>query len=159
MRERRKRFATIAEVIGTTAKRLKIADRIERYGLWDRWEGIVGSAIASHARPLRWQGRTLVVRAAHPTWVQELTYLTEQLLERIRSEIPECRLDQIRFEVGEVPKAPPSQRSNAPAPERRNLTNHDRDVIAQALTPLHDDEIREAARRAIEKGLTTQRRP
>lgn len=155
MRETRKRFASIAEVLGTATRRLGLKARLNRYGIWDQWQRIVGPAIAAHARPSRWQGKVLVVRAEHPAWVQELGLLKPQLLEQLRANLPNATIDDIRFESGELPPLPEEER--AAAAQHRELTDRDREVIAEALRPLKDEELREAARRAMQKGLTTTR--
>ncbi len=156
MREMRKRFASIAEVMGAATKRLGLKARLNRYGIWDQWQRIVGPAIAAHARPSRWQGKVLVVRAAHPAWVQELTLLKPQLLAQIRASLPKATIDDIRFESGELPPLP-EEEERAAVTQHRELNERDREVIAEALRPLKDEELREAARRAMQKGLTTTR--
>lgn len=157
MREMRKRFASIAEVMGAATRRLGLKARLNRYGIWDQWQRIVGPAIAAHARPSRWQGTALVVRVAHPVWVQELTLLKPQLLEQIRGKLPKATIDDIRFESGELPPLPQEEERAAFNATHRELNDRDREVIAEALRPLKDEELREAARRAMQKGLTTTR--
>lgn len=36
--------------------------------VFTRWEEVVGSELGGHVRPLRIDGRTLIVAADHPTW-------------------------------------------------------------------------------------------
>jgi predicted nucleic acid-binding Zn ribbon protein len=148
--------AKIDEILGRTATRLRIADQMRRYKLWERWSGIVGERIAAHARPWRWQGRTLVIRVAHSAWVQELTFLTEQMLQQIRAALPKAKIDQLRYEVGELPALPAQATPFAAAP--RPITDDEREFIEQAAGEIADPEIREAARKAMCRGFAAKTR-
>jgi predicted nucleic acid-binding Zn ribbon protein len=51
--------------------------------VFSRWEEIVGTAVAAHARPLRMTGGTLVVAVDHPAWATQVRALGETLRERV----------------------------------------------------------------------------
>ena len=53
--------------------------------LWQAWPQLAGPQLAPHCRPLELRGRTLVVGAAQPQWLQALRYSRHQLLAVLRS--------------------------------------------------------------------------
>jgi predicted nucleic acid-binding Zn ribbon protein len=52
--------------------------------IFGRWQEIVGPAIASHVRPLRLEGDTIVVGADHPAWATQIRQLAPEILARVR---------------------------------------------------------------------------
>jgi hypothetical protein len=51
----------------------------------DKWRRAVGSRIAARTRPGRCHARTLTVYVATAVWAQELSLLSAEMLERVRS--------------------------------------------------------------------------
>ena len=156
MRERMRRPVSITEVLGKSAGRSSMADKFRRYGLWNRWPELVGSEVASHSQPARWQGNTLVVRVEHPAWIQELTYLKPQMIESIKEKLPKTPIKEIRFEVGKLVTVSEEEREGD-AVEIRELTADEREFVEQATGEIADPDIREAAERAMRKGMARKR--
>lgn len=153
MKREKTRPRSIRDVLGKATRGLGIDTNIKRYGLWEKWGGIVGAEIAAHARPFRWQGHVLVVRVKHPAWIQELSYFKPQMLERIRASHPEAELLDIRFEVGELPayeQAEIGEETLAP----RMLSAEEREFIERTAQEIDDPEIREAAERAMRRSMS-----
>lgn len=51
--------------------------------VFGRWDETVGESIARHTRPLRLEGRTLVVAVDQPAWATQLRALAPGILERL----------------------------------------------------------------------------
>jgi len=100
MREKKKNWASAADAIKSAFKRLGLSKKMGRYEVWNQWEKIAGPAVASHAKPVRWQGSVLVVAVEHPSWMQELVFLKPTILENVRETIPKIDISDIRFEIG-----------------------------------------------------------
>lgn len=66
--------------------------------IFGRWEAIVGSGVASHVRPLRLVGSTLVVGADHPAWVTQVRHLAPEILEQLKEACAEGDVPE-RIEV------------------------------------------------------------
>ena len=150
MRNRRKGFATAAEVLGRQAGNLRISEGMRLYRLWDLWPGIVGESLAEHARPARWQGRNLVVRVEHSAWMQELSFLKHTLKEKIDEAFPEAKVRGIRFEIGKLPESPKGATKSMPR-TARDLSADELEFVEQAVGEIGDDETRDAARLAMVK--------
>lgn len=76
------------------------------------WREAVGPGLAAVAFPLRREGEVLVVGVCDTIWIQELSLLAPQILERLAARVPattNCR--RLRCEY-----VAPSQRPNKPTP-------------------------------------------
>ncbi len=87
----------IGNVILKTLNRMGFAERLQRQTAVMRWEEIVGDTIAAETEALRIEGSTLVVRVHRAAWRQQLTYLTEGLLVKLKAELGEDSIENIRF--------------------------------------------------------------
>ncbi len=152
MSQKQNSLKSIAEILGDTKGRLRISKHIRRYKLWELWPDIVGREIAAHARPARWYGRTLVVRVEHPAWIQELGFLKPQMIEKICSAVPEAKLKDIKYEVGTLPPMPQIA-SEQEARKPCKLDEDEKEFIDQASGEISDPEVREAAKKAMNKSF------
>lgn len=150
-----KRPVSITEVLSNSAGRSGMADKFRRYGLWNRWPELVGSEVASHSQPARWQGNTLVVRVEHPAWIQELTYLKPQMIASIKEKLPRTPISDIRFEVGKLVQV--DEEEDGGSVETRELTADEREFVEQVTGEIADPDIREAAERAMRKGMARRK--
>ena len=83
--------------------------------------------------------------------MQELTFLKPRLLEKIQSAIAGPKIMEIRFELGELPEAFQDSTREDTTAKPKTLTNDQKEFIERAAEQIGDDEIREAARRAMSK--------
>jgi len=91
------------------------------------WSEIVGEDVARNSHPARLDDGTLLVTASSNAWSQQLSFLSERILEAVRARLPQTPVERLRFRVGKLPAAPSRpKRSTAPvragadrpAPER-----------------------------------------
>lgn len=158
MREKRKRPSPIAEIITSGVRLPKLAGRMKQWHLLARWEAIVGEAIAAHARPDRCFGGTLFVRVNGHAWMQELSFVRPQMLERLQREFPRLKLTNIRLEAGELPPLP-SKGKAFPGRTTMKLDDDERQFIDRAVERIADDALRDLARQAMTKGFLRKRTP
>ena len=112
----------IGEILDPALARLETTDQARAYGAWAR---AAGDQIASGAHPKAFSRGILTVECSSSVWANELTYLSDQLLRRMREVAPEHPVKRLRFMVGKMrPKQenepPPSKeerRDERPAPE------------------------------------------
>jgi hypothetical protein len=115
------------------------------------WAAAVGARIAERTMPIAVEGGVLVVRAATSVWASELSLLSDALLARLRKAGVSVRA--LRFRVGTV--VPPDRSSElrttkVPGPATLDAR------LAQTLTVVEDDELREAITRAARANLAWQ---
>lgn len=64
-----------------------------------KWPELVGDRLAAKSRPSRTYGDKLVVEVPSSSWANELDYLKEKILQKLRAYPQTRRLDDIRFQV------------------------------------------------------------
>lgn len=155
MRAKKKRPVVIADILPKSTGGFRIRERVTLYRIGDRWRKLTGRLIAENSSPSRFRRHVLYVTVAHPTWVQELTLLKFKLIDKMRGELPEINLEDIRFEIGPLP---PCERSGEDDREilRRNLSADEAEFIEQAVKEIRDPDIRDSARSAMIRGFTTK---
>lgn len=57
--------------------------KARQYVVWEQWAQIVGPHLAGKATPLRMQETTLILAAPSHAWVQELTFMVPDILQKI----------------------------------------------------------------------------
>lgn len=132
-----------------------LTDEIRGNQLLAEWSDLVGPRVAARARPEGIRGRTLWVEVATSAWLQELTMLKTNLLDRLRERLGSPGLfDDIKFRLAgrggrEVP-TPPRPRGRAmPSPPRPVMpaTGAARERIVREVSQIDDDELRELVAR------------
>jgi predicted nucleic acid-binding Zn ribbon protein len=74
----------IGDDLDALLRRAGGAGGVATAAVFNRWEETVGAAVASHARPLRLDGTTLVIGVDGPAYATQLRLLTPQLLTALR---------------------------------------------------------------------------
>ena len=155
MRQKSKNWVPIGNALQNATKRIGILKKMRQYEIWNQWDKIAGKTLTTHAKPARWQGNTLVVIVEHATWMQELSYLKAELLDKIRTSIPNIPIADIRFEIGRIPK---EMLQEAPTQALPPLSADEEEFIEQAMKEIKDDEAREAAGNLMTKDFKQKKR-
>ena len=113
----------------------------------ETWRGTVGGRIAQRTAPGRIQRRMLQVRVASAVWAQELSFLSDDIVARLRQ--AGFDIDSIRFSVGKLGTRPPSQKPPRPIREPARLP----DQMRERLERIDDPELRAAIAEAAGQSL------
>lgn len=115
------------------------------------WRTIVGPRVADRALPVKLDSGVLVIRAATSAWAQELSLLSETLIERLRAHGIEVA--KLSFRTGPIdpPARPPERRKSTKVPRPAPLPA----AIEGTLAQVDDDELRSAIAGAIAQSLAT----
>ena len=87
----------IGNVILETLNRMGFAGRLQKQSAVMRWKEIVGEKISAETDALRIDDNTLVVKVHQAAWRQQLTYMKEGLLAKLKAELGEDSIEDIRF--------------------------------------------------------------
>jgi len=75
----------VGEALAQVGKELGLGDPVVLGTLTDRWDEIVGDAIAPHARIRSLRGTVLTVGVEAGPWATELRYLEREVLARVEA--------------------------------------------------------------------------
>lgn len=109
------------------------------------WDEAVGAQVARRSRPSRLKGRVLHVKVASSAWMHELQLLSPAILARLAERPALARVEELRFELGPLPRAPaaPGERPRAaPTPRRARADRTLPAPIASALEKVDDAALR-----------------
>ena len=76
----------------------------------------VGPAVARNARPEKIRNGTLFVRVRAATWMQQLQYMKDIIVEKLNQRLEREVVTGIFFMVGDIPSTTPPKDSDAPPP-------------------------------------------
>ena len=66
------------------------------------WQRVIDKKIKMHAEPYKILGTDLYILAANPVWAQQLTFLKNEILEKINSLLEDDKIENIIFRNGNI---------------------------------------------------------
>ncbi len=94
-----KEFEDIGSIIGSVVDKMELSKKLRVSNIFNHWEDIVGSQIAKRSKPERLISKTLYVSVTTSTWANELSLMSEKLIEKINSFTGEDIVKTIRFKA------------------------------------------------------------
>ena len=141
--------AAISGLLSSYLRGTPVEKMLEEGRIWVVWEQAVGSRIASHAQPAAFRDGTLTLTVDSAPWMQQLTYLKQELITKVNGELREEMVRDIYMKAGRV-KAPA-----APAApwvkKRRELTAEELGWITEQAVSVEDPDLRAVFERLIKK--------
>lgn len=152
-----KRAQKIGSVIKELFAKPGFGEQLSRHQAWLIWDQIVGSQIASRARPKKLRKGVLEIQVDHPVWMQQLHMLKPAILEKINARIPEAGITDIYLRQAKQldTQEHDKRREAEPLPwEKTSLSKQEQQEIEEQLDGLDDAQLKESFR----KLLTLQKR-
>ena len=149
---------TAGQILAPWLQQSGVQHHLRERRLQTEWAAIAGQLAATHSRPLHLRRQRLTVAAENPAWLHQLRYLEPMLLVQIQRLFGPELVTELRWVVGPVTpatddaarvsrQAVSSPSPMMPAPEVDALIN-------DAMAPLKDPAVAEAARRLLRKALS-----
>lgn len=92
-----KNFEDIGSIIKGIIKDADVRQRLTESKIFIHWKEIVGTEISKKAKPERISRGTLYVSVTTSIWANELSLMSDKLIEKINSFIGEGLVKKIRF--------------------------------------------------------------
>ena len=147
-------FHRISNVLEKLLPSYGLRTRLAEWSLKLKWREMVGEQVAAHSEPIRLNFKRLVVMVDSPAWVQHLTFLKPELMEKIQHSLGKEAITEIRFKVGSLSKSVPSPSFSPPAqPLRSRLDEEEVDLVEEYLRPLQDPTLKERMRSLITRSF------
>jgi hypothetical protein len=132
-------------------------DAIPLAALTAAWPDVVGDAIARQAWPLRIaRDGTLHVATSSATWANELGFLADEIVERLRARLGPDAPSRLRCAVGPVPESPADEPEPSVGPPQEVPTEIGAEADS-AASAIDDPELRELVARAARASLLKAR--
>jgi len=95
-----RRAQPIANVLAEVIRNLGLGKKLTEQRAVVEWTEAVGGRVAEHARALKVDGGRLFVEVDSSVWIQELTLMKRQILERLNSKIGRKVIHNVHFVLG-----------------------------------------------------------
>lgn|SRR5574341_250902 len=154
-------FSPVGSVLASLAHRYGLGPKLVEYKLRHHWEDIAGTAIAAHTRPDTIRFKRLYLLVQDSVWLQQLTFLKPELIERINASAGRPVLADIVLRVGEVHQSP-RQKEKGKNEDEALLAGPPAESVAQAAVyaeAVTDADLRSRLARVIARALSTPPRP
>jgi predicted nucleic acid-binding Zn ribbon protein len=99
-RERKSRPEPLGRVVARVLEDIGAGDGARVMRIAERWEAAVGAEIAAHCRPTALRGGVLEASVDSSVWCQQLQLRGPEILEALRSAMPEDAPSELWFRVG-----------------------------------------------------------
>ena len=94
-----KKIEDIGSIIGSVVDKMELSKKLKISNIFNHWEDIVGPEIAKKSKPQKLVRKTLYVSVTTSTWANELSLMSEKLIEKINSFTGEDVVKNIRFKA------------------------------------------------------------
>jgi len=125
--------------------------RLAEWSLKAKWREIVGEQVAAHSQPIRLSFKRLVVMIDSPAWVQHLTFLKPELIEKLKRSLSGEPITEITFRVGSLSESTPALKPSSSIMPRPCLNAEEIALVEEYLRPLEDPALKERVRSLITK--------
>lgn len=141
---------TIAQLIRVAARTWGLETSLHRHRVWDLWGETVGPAIARVTAVGQVRFRTVYVNVCDSVWMQQLTFMEEEILQKLNEKMQGEGFDRIFFRLGSIrPKA-----KEKPRDERRPctpLSEEQREEIRLQTSSIRDEGLRSTCSQLLER--------
>ncbi len=93
-----------------------LCQQYTKWKVWQQWRAIVGQTIYDHTFPVDYKNGTLFIYVKNSTWHQQLTFLTEEIKNRINLYLEKKWVQRISFTLDDhwTPKSPKNPKDATP---------------------------------------------
>jgi len=151
-----RKIARLSSSLDGLLRSYGFGSKLSEYRVFGKWDKAVGAAIALHARPLAVRGTKLSLVVDSPAWMQQLSLMKPQLIEKVNQMLGRDAIKDITLKLGEVELPETKEPAYRPAPVK--LDDETMRQIDGYVKDLEDAETREAFRRLIEKDFQQKKR-
>jgi predicted nucleic acid-binding Zn ribbon protein len=125
--------------------------------LVQHWPTIAGPQLAAVTQPESIRARVLFVAVNDAIWLQQVTFYQAQLLENMRRVLGDVPLTKLHFRLALSSPRQPVCSSPEEVLEPSPLTAVEEQQVHESTAGIADPELREAVRRAWERGWQAKR--
>ncbi len=131
----------IGRLLAGNSKNKVLGTRLKDLEIWQIWDKAVGEAIARRTKPLRFIGGQLTVVVSGGSWMQQLSFMKIELMQRINAQLGDERIKEIILKAGKFEAENESQaelKYRKPKP----VSKEQEEWINRQLVDVNDDELR-----------------
>jgi hypothetical protein len=116
----------------------------------NKWSVLVGNTIASHTYASFLQGQTLFIKVDTPQWLHHLSYLKQQIIEKLQ----QFNIHDLKLSIGTIPDTDIYGIKFV----RKKLSKQETSFIANTTSIIEDEELRQVFKKFLTNALSIERK-
>jgi len=92
----------VDSILERALSKLNLGIKVKQYQIWEVWDSVVGEHIARQAQPHQVRNMILWITVSSSTWMQQLEFMKQLIIDRLNERIGEKVIKDIRFRIGEL---------------------------------------------------------
>jgi len=158
-RKRQTNLLKLGDFLHKTLKRRKINLDMADSSLVETWNKSVGKVIATQTFPFKIKNNTLFVKVSNSTWMQQLQYMKQDIIDKVNTAFVGKTVKDIYFSIGKIPalSATKDEIEYTSEQDLHSLKKRDRRLIRESLKSIDDEELRSIIKRVMTKELSKRR--
>lgn len=97
-----KKFVKIGNVLEKVMQQYRPRSDQELLKVWELWDDVMGTDIASNARPAAFKGNILLLHVSNSTWLHHLRFLEKDIIGTLNQAMGGERIKLIQFKIGPI---------------------------------------------------------
>lgn len=138
-------------------KRKKILLDILDQNILDTWRTAVGPQISAQTAPFKFKNNTLFVNVSTPAWMQQLSFMKQEIMDKVNDKWGKKEIKNIYFTIGDIPPAPTRPADDAVDFNPRLLKERDKRLIRENLSRIEDKELKGILKKLMTKEIIKRR--
>ncbi|MBI4691160.1 MAG: DUF721 domain-containing protein [Nitrospirae bacterium] len=127
-------------------KNFKIEDTVRLSRIKSEWQNIFEAPVSLHTSPAFLKEGELLINVDSPVWLQQLSFYKEDIIKKLQG----FNVRAVRLKLGRVLS---EKKKDKVMPKRNVLTENEMVFINETTTLIHNHELRDSIRKAIEKSF------
>jgi len=123
----------------------------------ETWRTAVGPQISAQTLPFKFKNNTLFVNVSTPAWMQQLSFMKQEIMDKVNDEWGKEEIRNIYFTIGDIPSAPAGPADHAVDFNPRLLKERDKRLIRENLSQIKDTELKGILKKLMTKEIIKRR--
>jgi hypothetical protein len=140
-------FSSLEAVLKKTIESLGLKEAVAKGAALLLWPEVVGEAVAQVTRAETVRGSTLVVTVTDSSWLQQLRYLEEPMVEKLNQALGQPVIEGLYFQLGSI--VDPDQ-VEEPQEADETLSPEEASQLEELVSGIKDGELRATVKRLIQ---------
>ena len=158
IRKRRTNLLKMGDFLPKVLRKKKILLDMLDHNILETWRTAVGPQISAQTIPFKFKNNTLFVNVSTPAWMQQLSFLKQEIMDKVNDEWKKKEIKNIYFTIGNVPQITPTRQADPPIDfNQRLLKERDKRIIKEHLSQVGDKELKGILKRVMTKEIIKRR--
>ncbi|MDD5723190.1 MAG: DUF721 domain-containing protein [Syntrophales bacterium] len=157
LRKHQKNLLKMGDFLPNVLNKKKILLDMLDHRILDAWHKAVGPQISAQTAPFKFKNNTLFVNVSTPAWMQQLSFLKQEIMDKVNTEWGKKEIKNIYLAIGDIAHTPAQSADTAMDFSLRLLKERDKRIIKEQLSQVTDEELKGILKRVMTKEIIKRR--